>query len=80
MKTKLNDADKEAIREEINRTRLDVKGEILEKYEKYCEDNNMPKPKKPEPEWVERMPFDDAATKLRKSIMNQVVMLSLIHI
>ncbi|CAL6432553.1 unnamed protein product [Bathycoccus prasinos] len=75
LKTKLNDADKEAIREEMNRTRLDVKGEILEKYEKYCEDNNMPKPKKPEPEWVERMPFDDAATKLRKIIMNQAVML-----
>jgi hypothetical protein len=72
--TKLNDAEKEAIEKEINRTRYDVKQEILEKYEEYLGKHKMPIPKKQESEWVERMPFDDAATKLRKSIMNQVVM------
>ena len=51
-----------------------MKQEILKKYEEYLGKHKMPIPKKQESEWVERMPFDDAATKLRKSIMNQVVM------
>lgn len=72
--TKLNDAEKKAIEKEINRTRYDVKQEILEKYEEYLGKHKMPIPKKQESEWVERMPFDDAATKLRKLIMNQAVM------
>lgn len=73
--TKLNDAEKEAIKNKIIRTRLDVKQEILEKYEEYLGKNKMPIPQAPKREWVERMPFDDAATKLRKFIMNQAVML-----
>ena len=43
---KLNDAEKEAIEKEINRTRYDVKQEILEKYEEYLGKHKMPYTKK----------------------------------
>ena len=69
LKTKLNDAEKEAIRNKIIRTRLDVNEEIKEKYKEYLGKHKMPIPQAPKRKWVERMPFDDAATKLRK-VMN----------